>query len=306
EVVQDYGLVRYVNIEQKGGGNYLKENTTWAKQTISHNTVVQNETSHFNGKYEIGSKHHSEKYLFSVEDDNLQVASAKEKNTYPGTNLHRTMVTIKDEDYPNPYVLDIMRVTSENENQYDLPFYYLGQIMQTSFDFTKLEIPQILGNSNGYQHLFKEAQAVSNGENLKLNWLLNNKFYSYTSVTSSNDEIILARIGANDPEYNLRSEPTLILRKKNVKDVVFASIIESHGTYSPVSEFAVNAYSNIKNISVVYDSKDYTSVKIKTKKGKQHVFIISNSNASKEGKHSLEINKKSYQWVGPFYYTIIN
>ena len=306
EVVQDYGLVRYVNIEQKGGGNYLKENTTWAKQTVAHNTVVQNETSHFQGKYEIGSKHHSEKYFFSINDKNLQVASAKEENAYLGTKLHRTMVTIKDEDYPNPYVLDIMRVTSDKENQYDLPFYYLGQIMQTSFNYSKLATPQILGKSNGYQHLFKEAQAVANGENLKLTWLLNNKFYSYSSVTSEKDEIILAKIGANDPAYNLRSEPTLILRKKNTKDVVFASTIESHGSYSPVSEFAVNAYSNIIDISVVFDSREYTVVKIKTKQGKQHVFIISNSNASKEAKHSLEINKEAYQWVGPFYYTIIN
>jgi len=51
EVVQDYGMSRFVNIEQKGGGNYLKENTTWAKQSIAHNTLVQNEKSQFNGKY---------------------------------------------------------------------------------------------------------------------------------------------------------------------------------------------------------------------------------------------------------------
>ena len=64
EVLQDYGLARFVNIEQKGGGNYLKENKTWAKQTIAHNTVTQNETSHFQGKYEIGSQHHSELYFY--------------------------------------------------------------------------------------------------------------------------------------------------------------------------------------------------------------------------------------------------
>ena len=56
EVLQDYGMVRYVNIGQKGGGNYLPENTTWAKQTIAHNTLVQNATSHFEGKYEL-AKH---------------------------------------------------------------------------------------------------------------------------------------------------------------------------------------------------------------------------------------------------------
>ena len=50
KLLQDYGLARFVNIEQKGGGNYLKENKTWAKQTIAHNTITQNETSHFNGE----------------------------------------------------------------------------------------------------------------------------------------------------------------------------------------------------------------------------------------------------------------
>jgi len=49
EVLQDYGLVRFVNIGQKGGGNYLKENASWAKQTIAHNTITQDSVSHFQG-----------------------------------------------------------------------------------------------------------------------------------------------------------------------------------------------------------------------------------------------------------------
>uniref|UniRef100_UPI004047F1BA alginate lyase family protein n=1 Tax=Mariniflexile sp. TaxID=1979402 RepID=UPI004047F1BA len=92
EVIQDYGMARYVNIQQKGGGNYLKENTTWAKQTIAHNTIIQNETSHFGGDFETGSLNHSEKYLFDVFNVNLQVISATETNAYPGTKLQRTMI----------------------------------------------------------------------------------------------------------------------------------------------------------------------------------------------------------------------
>lgn len=300
EVVQDYGLARYVNIEQKGGGNYLKENKTWAKQTVAHNTLVQNEISHFKGKYDIGSQHHSQKYIFNVDDENIQVASAKEENAYPGTKLHRTMVMIKDKDYDNPYVLDIMRVTSKSSNQYDLPFYYLGQIMQTSFEYEKLAAPEVFGKNYGYQHLYKEATAIAKGENIKLNWLLNNKFYTYSAVTSVDDNIILGRIGANDPEYNLRNEPTLILRKSNTKDALFVSIIESHGTYSPVSESAVNAYSNIKNIQVVYNSKEYTAVKIETKNGKEKVFIISNENNDKATEHKLTIHNKEHIWKGSY------
>lgn len=303
EVVQDYGMGRFVNIEQKGGGNYLKENTSWAKQTIAHNTIVQNEKSQFQGKYDIGSKYHSNKYIFSVEDKNLQVASAKEENAYPGTKLHRTMVTIKDEDYENPYVLDIIRVTSENANQYDLPFYFLGQIMQTDFKYSKLSTPEILGKSDGYQHLYKEASATVKGENIKLNWLLNNKFYTYSAITANNDEVIFGRIGANDPDFNLRNEQTLILRKKNAKDALYVSTIESHGTYSPVSELAINAYSNIKQLTVAYNSKEYTAVLIVTKNDTSKLFIISNQNNDKEAAHKLTINNKEYTWKGSYILT---
>ena len=112
ELVQDYGLARFVNIEQKGGGNYLKENTTWAKQTIAHNTIVQDETSHFNGAYEIGSQYASIKSFFAAENSDIKIVSAKESNAYRGTELQRTMAVIKDENYSFPFVLDVMRVTN--------------------------------------------------------------------------------------------------------------------------------------------------------------------------------------------------
>lgn len=303
EVVQDYGMSRYVNIEQKGGGNYLKENKTWAKQSISHNTLVQNETSHFKGKYDNASQHHSNSYIFNIENQNLQVASAKEENAYPGTKMQRTMVVIKDNDDSKPYLLDILKVVSDQTNQYDLPFYYLGQLMQTSFNYSKLDSPLVLGKDNGYQHLYNEGNAISNGDNIKLTWLLNNKFYSYSTVASNNDEIILGRIGANDPDYNLRNEPTLILRKKDTQNTVFASVIESHGTYDPVSELALNAYSNIKNIEVVYDSEDYTAVKYENNSGGIKLFIISNENNEKEALHKLKINNQQHTWKGQ--YTLI-
>ncbi|TVZ58653.1 alginate lyase [Flavobacteriaceae bacterium MAR_2010_105] len=300
EVLQDYGLARFVNIEQKGGGNYLKENTTWAKQTIAHNTVVQNEQSHFNGDYETGSKHHSEGYIFDLTHPDLQVVSAKENNAYPETAIQRTMAVIKDSSHVKPFVLDIVKVASNKVNQYDLPFYYLGQLMKTNIEYTSPKSLTQLGSANGYQHLFTEGQGISNGSNSTLNWLLNDKFYTLTSVTTKGDELIFARIGANDPNFNLRREPALILRKKNTKDALFVSIIESHGTYSPVSEFAVNAYSTITKIEVLYDEPNYTAVEIMTVNGNSKVFIISNTNNQKTQTHHLSINGKEYQWNGPF------
>ncbi len=302
EVIQDYGLARFVNIEQKGGGNYLKENKTWAKQTIAHNTVTQNETSHFKAKYEIGSQHHSVLNYYSFENETIQVASAKETNAYPGTEMLRTMAVIKDEDFEKPYLLDIMKVTSATANQYDFPFYYFGQVLQTNFEYNSPETLKPLGNKNGYQHLYIEATAKANNDNSKFSWLNTNKFYTLTTVTSNKDELLFTRIGANDPQFNLRKDPALILRRKNAKNTVFVSVIEAHGSYSPVTESAVNSKSNIAALKVVLDTVDYTAIEITNIKGDTKLFITANTNASKEAKHDLTINNKNYEWSGSYYF----
>jgi hypothetical protein len=306
EVIQDYGLARFVNIEQKGGGNYLKENKTWAKQTIAHNTITQNETSHFNGEYEIGSQYHPDLHYFSSDNASVKVVSAKDVNAYPGTEMLRTMAIIKDEDFEKPYMLDIMKVTSNKSNQYDFPFYYFGQLLQTNFEYTTPNTLKPLGTKNGYQHLYVEATAKANNGNSKFSWFDNNKFYTLTLVTNNVDELLFTRIGANDPEFNLRRDPALLLRRKNSQNTTFVSIIESHGSYSPVSESAVNSNSSIIEIKVVLDTADYTAITITTINDTSKVFITANTNASKEVKHTLKINNKENSWIGPYHYTKIN
>ena len=302
EVIQDYGLARFVNIEQKGGGNYLKENKTWAKQTIAHNTVTQNETSHFNAKYEIGSQHHSVLNYFSSESKNIKVVSAKETNAYPGTTMLRTMAIIKDEDFEKPYVLDIMKIVSNKANQYDFPYYFLGQVLNTNFEYKIPTTLKPLGSKNGYQHLYLEGTAKVLEENSKLSWLNKGKFYTLTSVTNKADELLFTRIGANDPEFNLRREAALMVRRKNTKNTIFVSSIEAHGSYSPVSESATNSKSNIKELKVVLDTDAYTAVSVRNLKGVTKLFITANTNASKETKHKIKINNKNYEWSGSYYF----
>ncbi|MDX6745375.1 alginate lyase family protein [Polaribacter sp. PL03] len=302
EVIQDYGLARFVNIEQKGGGNYLKENKTWAKQTIAHNTVTQNETSHFNAKYEIGSQHHSVLNYFSSESKNIKVVSAKETNAYPGTTMLRTMAIIKGEDFEKPYVLDIMKIVSNKANQYDFPYYFLGQVLNTNFEYKIPTTLKPLGSKNGYQHLYLEGTAKVLEENSKLSWLNKGKFYTLTSVTNKADELLFTRIGANDPEFNLRREAALMVRRKNTKNTIFVSSIEAHGSYSPVSESATNSKSNIKELKVVLDTDAYTAVSVRNLKGVTKLFITANTNASKETKHKIKINNKNYEWSGSYYF----
>ncbi|QCE41644.1 alginate lyase family protein [Psychroserpens sp. NJDZ02] len=302
EVIQDYGLARFVNIEQKGGGNYLKENKTWAKQTIAHNTVTQNEASHFNGKYEIGSKHHSVLHYFSSDHAGVQVVSAKEVNAYPGTEMLRTMAIIKDPDFEKPYVLDIMKIISNKVNQYDFPYYFFGQVLAANFEYKTPETLKPLGSKNGYQHLYVEATAKASDVNSKFSWLNNRKFYTLTTVTNAEDDLMFTRIGANDPEFNLRRDPALLLRRKNTKNTLFVSTIEAHGSYSPVSESAVNSNSNIKELKVVLDTEEYTAIAITDINSVTKLFITANKKASEEAKHTLKINGVEYQWSGAYYF----
>lgn len=302
EVLQDYGLSRFVNVEQKNGGGYLKENKTYAKHTIAHNTIVQNEISHFEYDFAVGSINHPERFVFDVSNPDFQIVSAKEKNAYPGTEIHRTMIMIKDESLAKPFIVDINKVTSNKKNQYDLPYHYFGQIISTSFKYDTQKTLSTLGDKYGYNHLWKEGFGVANEKSIQFTWLDNRRFYTITSSTNKDDEIILARIGANDPKFNLRKDPSIIIRKKRTQNTVFASIIESHGTYNPIKEVAENAYSNFSKVEVLSDDKNYTAIKIEFKEGKDKIIILSNLNVDKNKTHTINIDGKNYSWIGAYYY----
>ncbi|WP_152285819.1 alginate lyase family protein [Flavicella marina] len=302
EVIQDYGLARFVNIEQKGGGNYLKENKTWAKQTIAHNTVTQNETSHYKGKYEIGSQNHPDLSYFSIDNTDVQVVSSKVANTYDGTDMHRTMAIIKDQDFEKPFVLDIINITSETTNRYDLPIYYFGQVLSTNFEYSTPKELKTLGKKHGYQHLFVEGFGRPQKENSKFSWFHNNKFYTLTTETLSEDQLLFTRIGAHDPNFNLRRDPSFIVRRDNTTNTTFVSAIESHGSYSPVTESAVNSKSTIHEIKTILNNDVYTVISITTVKGNNKIFITANTDTSNETIHTLKISNKNYEWSGPYYY----
>lgn len=302
EVVQDYGLARFVNIEQKGGGNYLKENKTWAKQSIAHNTIIQNEETHFQGKYDVGSQHHSVLNFYDFDKDSIKVVSAHETNAYPGTQFQRTLALIQDESFEKPFVLDLMKVKSNQTNQYDVPYYYLGQIMETNFEYDTPEVLKPLGHKHGYQHLFVEGHGVANKDNVKLSWYNAGRFHTLTMVSSEKDEVFLTRIGANDPHFNLRKEPAIMLRKNNAKDAVFVSVIESHGSYSPVTENAVNSHSHVAEVKVMYNDENYTAISIKDVQEHKIIFIVCNSNFAKDEQHELIVNGNTFRWTGAYYF----
>ena len=301
EVLQDYGLVRFVNIEQKGGGNYLAENGSWAKQSIAHNTITINGTSHFDGSYEIGSQHHSELHFFDASDPDLQVASAIDVNAYPGTEMRRTMALVSGDGFERPIVLDIFKLTSSVPKQYDLPFYYMGQLISANFEYETPEALRELGKENGYQHLYLEGRGRPTADNAKVSWLGDGRFHTLTAVAESTDELLFTRVGANDPEFNLRRDAAFMMRRPNSTNTVFATTVESHGSYSPVSELSLNSTSNIAKLSVAFDDANYTAVSIEDLSGRRTMFIVA-ADASTAKRHRLDIAGRVYRWSGPYHY----
>ncbi|MEM7503837.1 MAG: alginate lyase family protein [Pseudomonadota bacterium] len=302
EVLQDYGLARFVNIGQKGGGNYLPENSSWAKQTIAHNTVTQNEGSHFGGEYEVGSQHHSELYFYDDAREDVKVVSATETNAYPGTEMRRTMALIKNDALDKPFLLDLFQIASSRKNQYDLPFYYFGQIISTNFEYASPSVLQALGDSNGYQHLYLEGRGKPSSDIAKMSWMDSGRFYTLTALSGPTDELLFARLGANDPDFNLRRDPAFILRRSDSASTVFATTIETHGSYSPVTELALNSNSSIAGLKMLLDDAAYTALSIEDVSGNESVFILSNADASAAVTHELEIADSRYTWTGPYYY----
>lgn len=298
EVLQDYGVARFVNIDQKYGGGYLPENKTWAKQSIAHNTLVINKKSHFKGSTKRGNQYHSYAYFFDAEDSDIQIVSAKDSNAYPGVIMHRTMAVIDDKSFKNPIVVDIFRAKTEKASTYDLPYHYFGQIMSTNFNYSSFDTLTSLGEKYGYQHLWKEAQGKATETSSRFTWMHNKTFYSIITATTPDDKLVMARMGANDPNFNLRRDPSFIIRKPKQDNVIFCSVIQAHGSYNYVTENALNAVSSIASTSVLFDSEDYTAVQFKNTENKKWILFVSNSDSSNNKEHELTIAGQSYQWKG--------
>lgn len=310
EIIQDYGAARWVNIDQKGGGRYLPENHSYAKQSIAHNTLVINETSHYGGKVKAAEAHHPDQYFFNIENPNVQVVSAKEEHAYPDATMHRTLFLIKDEHFSNPILLDVFRVSSKKENQYDLPTWFQGHLLATNFEYTT-DTQQLntLGADHGYQHIWEEARGKLTETTNQITWFThkgdgggqaNGKFFTLTTASLPNDELIFARAGANDPNFNLRHDPVFIQRRK-ATSTVFASVVESHGSYNPVSEIPLNPFSGLKSVEVIQDSDAYTVVQVTHQIGTVWTIAIANQNAGKTIEHELKVGDVKLAWTGPYY-----
>lgn len=300
EILQDYGSARWVNIDQKSGGGYLKENKSWAKQSLAHNTIVVDQRSQFGGNTKKANPFHAEPWYYNTSNPSVQLVSAKESNAYKGVELHRTLCLLTDEAFEKPLLIDVFRLQSEESHQLDLPFHFQEQLISTNFSYENFgEKLEVLGEKQGYQHVWKEAEGSPDGNEVRLGWFADNKFYEITTFADSSDKLILARAGANDPNFNLRRDAFLVLRKESKKDAIFVSTIRAHGSYSPVSEIPTNPYPDQINLKILLDQRDYSIIEISNKNSSPFILMIANSSKDPEKKHQVDLGNKEFSWIGP-------
>ncbi|MBC9033707.1 alginate lyase family protein [Sphingomonas sp. JC676] len=297
-IVTDYGAARFLNIESKDGGRYLKENESWAKQTVAHNTLIVNETSNFAGKWQVGQTLAPSQLYFSG-DQPTKVSTAEMAGAWPGVVFRRTMVLLPVEGLKQPLIVDLLRVTGDKPATYDLPLHYLGQIMDVGFAVKSngAERP-VLGKANGYQHIWVDATGTPTTANATLTWLNGDRFYTYRMLPPEGAQVILGESGANDPRFNLRREPLLIERVAGAKDATFLNLLEPHGAYDASAETTTGSNSKVTALTRAR-SADAEIVTIKLVKGRTVILAVADS-ADPNAGHRATVAGRTIDWKGHF------
>ncbi|MCF6452293.1 heparinase II/III family protein [Vibrio sp. MMG022] len=308
EVLREYGFCRWVNVEPKFGGRYLDENKSYARQTIAHNAVTIDEQCQNGFDVDRADSVHGLPHFFKVVGTEINGMSAFANDHYPNTDMQRSVFMLSLDELEAPLLLDLYRIEGEGEHQYDYSHQYDGQIVRTNFDYQSFGELSTLGDDFGYQHLWKVASSKVQGTAL-VSWLQNNTYYTWLGTSSSakqngDNEVIFTRTGANDPSFNLRSEPAFILRSKG-ESTLFASVLETHGYFNEEFEQSVNARGQVKDIRVVGYNAVGSIVEITTEKSLVTVMISNVLGADDQTPHQVELNGKTYSWNG-FYSLEVN
>jgi hypothetical protein len=163
---------------------------------------------------------------------------------------------------------------------------------------------EVFGKHDGYQFLWKELESKMNNGIIQFSFLNKDKFYSISSLAADTTNIFLTRTGANDPNFNLRSTTSLVLRKTK-QSPTFLSVIELHGFYDTRDEFAYDSYSNVKDIKMVQQDENISVFKIILKNATL-LFAIAHNNVNQNALHQINISNEVINWEGPYYYKKIN
>lgn len=228
-----------------------------------------------------------------------QVISCADTTAYSGVKMQRTIILLsthtgdKNAD-ADPLLLDIFNLTSDEPHQYDLPYYYNGEIIDQNMPINwATKKMEVYGNKQGYQYLWKTgagdpaANPTTKGKEKAANkaneinkanhsgaftFLQAGKFYTLTSTATQPLQYDLVMTGASDPNHNLRAQKGIIESMRNQKDAVFVNVLEPHGRLDYSSETTKGASSRITNLKITASSPGQVSLWLET--GRQAYRIV--------------------------------
>ncbi len=297
EVIADYGAARFLNVEPKHGGRYLPENLSWAKQTVAHNTLVVDQSSQFGADWR-RAEEHTPSILAFDDTPGASFAAAETTATYDDVSFQRILAMVSREG-GEQYVIDIVRARSAVSRSYDLPVHFKGQVIETSLPFAyETGSLEPLGKEAGYQHLWRTAEStpVAAGTVSDLSFLINDQFYTLTHVSDQPVKAFLTRLGANDPENNLRNEQAMILRAED-ETASFFSVYERHGRYDNDEEVTVFDGGSVAALDIarVGESDVFT---LTTTDGRAAYLTIAET-PDPQAEHTVNHNEHTLTWTGP-------
>lgn len=250
EILTEYGSARFNGIGPRNAGHYTALNRGYAMTTVAHNTLVVDGKSDFEGVTPFGLPHSPEVIAFKGDGSDFQYMAAVDSTAYPGVRMERWVAMVTVPFLESPLIADILIADSGTPHMYDYPLHYSGQMIDINVTYRKaLDNMKVLGDGYGYQHLWLEAEAEGNQSTTTYTWLDGGRFYSVSTATTPDSKVMHLRTGANDQDFYLRHEPVYLIREHADKHV-FASCLESHGSYREQDEQCVSPSPKCEKIVV--------------------------------------------------------
>ena len=297
EVLQDYGFVRWVNVEPKFGGRYLAENVSYARHTIAHNGVTVDQKSQNNFDVTRADSVHGVKHFFDATDPNCLAVSAFANEHYDDVGLHRSCFLLTLPQIQAPVLVDVYRLSSDTHHTYDYSHQYEGQLVRTNFTVAQEEALKPWGHSQGYQHLWKRSHGEVTGTAL-ISWLQNNTYYTWLGTSSQpKGELVFTTVGASDPSFNLKHTTGFTLRCEG-ESTVFASALETHGYFNEEFEQSTEARGQLRAIQVIGHNEQATVVCVKGVESKVTIAIANASDVTANTRNAVVFDGHRYEWEG--------
>lgn len=297
EIISDYGSARFLNVEAKEGGRYLKENNSWAKQSVAHNTLVINEESHFKGNLKKAETHQPDLIFADLDNEEIQIVSASDSNAYSGLVMNRTLTFFELEG--RRYLTDIFHVKNQKNSDYDFPLYFNGHLLHTNFEYERLKEYRVLGKNNGYQHLIVDAKSALIPQTTTLTWMYDKGFYSLSRITDSDTEFFITRLGANDPDYNLRSQQGLMFRYPDTGNAILLSVFEVHGNYNPASESVMFSSGSVQKLQLTKGDDQRIAIEMELANKKSAELLLDLGFSDSED-NQLMLRGENRVWKGNY------